>query len=304
MVRLISKRAVLAATIVAMSAWPGGAAHADTVYFNDTFENIGGTATRDNDTAAGNTADIAWFTNGNFGTFTVVNAGGANGNMLEFSPGTSNVRIAGVFDADVSDNNPRAGTASDGDGNAVLPVGLGNRLELSMDFRFNAAIPNPRAWNFGLFEDTTAGGVVTADNLGHNALLGYYASLNTGTASAGSSVSEGTNSFGGGGSTTLGSAASGLISDTAIHTLKLVLENVATGINVQFYLDNALQTSGIDTTSPYRNFNTVAIQTTSSTNYRFDNVKLLQVIVVPAPAALPAGLGLLSLGMMHRRRRR
>lgn len=282
--------------IAALAILAAGAQAQTILYFNDTFEDGGGTATRNNDSSTVSTTDIAFFGRGNTGAnITVINDSFAGSTKaLGLAPGSAGVVYLGSFDSDVSNNNPATGVAAT-DPRVTLSATVGNYLSLTMDYHYRATPGATSDFRFGLYGDPSQ--FITADNSGMatDDATGYWVTVPfSGNATITRDVT-GTGTILGTGSTIATSTTGGSISDQLKHSLELRITRTATGADIGYYRDGTLFASGSDS-SPITSFNLVPFKNgTATTTYSIDNVSLR---AVPEPGTfvmLLGGAGMLAL---------
>ncbi|QNN21351.1 hypothetical protein HED60_03380 [Planctomycetales bacterium ZRK34] len=254
--------------------------------FDDTFD-VGSPATRGNEAADPN--DTQWYRSNTSDVLSVVSDDGAG--QIGSNDALS-VDNTGTFRRLITNFN----TAS--------LEQVGHAVELSFDVRLQAepTVNTGGAFRFGLFNSHGTLYNTDADNNMDNDDDGYHVQLAAGSGS-GFLVQE----FVGDGSILGGGTANQTIDTTSFsladalpHYVVLRLTRVLTGMQAELWVDGELQASGIDTDGYFTTFNEVAFGTGNlELDYLLDNVVV--DVLIPTPAALPAGLALLGLVAARRR---
>ncbi|MBI1370684.1 MAG: hypothetical protein GC162_18760 [Planctomycetes bacterium] len=173
---------------------------------------------------------------------------------------------------------------------------VGTKVSASFDFRVVNAENVAAGLRFGLYDD---GSNTAADT-------GYFVSIATGTATGVTFIEDGSTTqgdfLGGGGQITLGTVANYDLDESVAHFAQLLLEHLsATTMRLSLYIDGVFIGSALDTSVTTTHFGAFGISSGGTSNdFIIDNVSV--DYMVPAPAALPAGLALFA-GLILRRRR-
>lgn len=184
----------------------------------------------------------------------------------------------------------------------------GDTIEVGFDVRVpTLPAATGGAFRFGLFN--SKGTLFTADGQGtpDDDDEGYHIQVGVGT---GNSLLvqefDGADDVFLGGSTPNQTVATGSfnIADTLPQYMVMRLTRTADGLRMEYFVDGQLVASGVDTSSPFYTFDELAIGTGNANfDYYLDNV-VVDVMFVPTPAALPAGLAAMGLALARRRRNR
>lgn len=190
----------------------------------------------------------------------------------------------------------------------TLGSNVGDKIRLMYDFR-NTALRSDTI-SVGLFNSKGTKFVdgntsTTADDTGY--YVSFREGLTTGvipTVSRDNGAGGGTTDNGGlfglgntGDATSLiVTGTSYLLSDTNLHSIKLELTRVATGVQIDFFIDGTKLSTATDTTAQISTFDEIGFNYSSNKEHRFDNIKLEAIAAAPGdlPLTYPPDAGIIN----------
>lgn len=277
------KSVSIIAVVLALLAISHGVQAQSTVLLQDTFGDNG----RTNGPSAD---DTAWYTTNSSGSNLTVSGG-----TMVLGGGLQQIAFAGAFA-----------------GGAQQTIGIGNALELSFNFNFQASpSSNLAGLRFGLY-NSNGTSLISDNSTADDNDLGYFAFLHTG-AGIGSDFRKETGTSNspviGGDNADLDAASSSTLATptfgTGSHTARMILTRTATSsLLLELLVNNISLYSVTDTnaTGGFITFDEVAIGRGAITQ----NLVVDNITVTYYPVPEPASLGLIAFGgltLLQRRRR-